>query len=291
MSDDRPVASYPPEHHVLRDLPLQVVAVDPDRSQALLELTPQVLQGGSVSAGALMTVIDVLGGGLCGRVVAPDWMATSALAIHLGDAPSEGVVVAEAAVVRNGRNSVVIEVGLTTQSAPDEPFGECVLSFMRLPRRDSTMDLSSFEVRYGEPMTFSLAGSGLVRPFDDAIGVELGDPAAGATTTAITPYIRNSFGAVNGGVVAALAEAAARSTAGSILGGPCRTVDAEVHYMVQGKVGPLITRTVPLRRRGDLVVMRSEVLDQGNPGPDGDPTRMVLAHVGVEHVIVEHGRS
>ena len=127
-----------------------------------------------------MTAIDVLAGSLVGRVLAPDWMATAELSLHLAHPPGTGEVVADASVVRAGRTTVVVDVGLRGAGADGAPFGEAMLTFVRLPRRDTTIDLSTFEVRYGERTSFATEASGLTRPFADEVGVVVQDAPSGA---------------------------------------------------------------------------------------------------------------
>jgi len=274
-------ATYPPHRHALRDLPFSMEAVDPERSRARLAVTPEQCVGGGLSAGPLMTVVDVLAGSLVGRVLAPDWMATAQMSVHLADPPADGQVVADATVVRNGRTTVVVEV-LLSASGPagaDRPFGEAMLTFVRLPRRDTNLDLSGFEVRYGEPTTFALADSGLQVSWGDAIGARVLDAPTGRVAVDVVPYVRNSFGAVNGGVVASVAELAARTLASSSLTGPVRSTDVVVHYLTQGRVGPLSTAATVVRDGPSGVLVRVEVRDDGDLGPTGDPRVMVVAHV------------
>lgn len=276
---DAPPPSYPPEHHVLRDLPFSLEAVDGSRSRAHLTVTPEVRAGGGLSAGPLMTVIDVLAGSLVGRVLAPDWMATAQLSLHLAHPPGTGEVVAEATVIRAGRTTVVVDVGLHGAGPDGTPFGEAMLTFVRLPRRDTTIDLSTFEVRYGERSSFATEASGLTRPFAEQVGVVVQDAPSGVVRVDVTDYVRNSFGAVNGGVVASVAVEAARAACRSLLGDGAVVADAVVHYLTQGRVGPLVTtsRVVRSDRCGALV--RVEVADAGDPEPSGGPRVMVVAHV------------
>ena len=280
-SPDPGVVTYPPDRHLLRDLPFEMEAVDPASSRGHLRVTPELCVDGHLSAGPLMTVIDVLAGSLVGRVLAPDWMATAQLSLHLDDPPGQGSVTAEGSVVRAGRTTVVVEVVLTSHDAgaADRQFGEALLTFVRLPRRDTTMDLSAFEIRYGERTSFALAASGFREPFDRSIGAEVRAASSGTVRVKVHPYIRNSFGAVNGGVVASVADVAARGLAGGLQGRPVRTSDVVVHYLTQGRVGPLSTVARSVRSGPAGTLVRVEVRDDGDPEPDGSPRVMVVAHV------------
>jgi len=281
---------YPPDQHVLRDLAFQMEAVSEARSRVYLAVTPNVVVGSNVSVGALTTVVDVIAGSLVGRVLAPDWMATADLSMHLGDVSTTGgVVVADASVIRNGRTTVVVEVDLSVAPDPTSggaggphAMGEALLTFVRLPRRGTTPDMSTFDIRYGELTSFATAGSGLRVPFDERLGITVRDERHGILDLPMADYVRNSFGAVNGGVVAGIAESAARATGRFLLGGPVRTVDLEVHYLVQGRTGPFTTRTSVVRHRADSALVRAEVIDSGNVDDDGSAAVMVVAHADVQ---------
>jgi acyl-coenzyme A thioesterase PaaI-like protein len=134
-------------------------------------------------------------------------------------------------------------------------------------------------VRYGERSSFALASSGLRRPFPDEVGVVVQEAAAGVVRVEVTDYIRNSFGAVNGGVVASVAAEAAHVACRPLLGEGTVVADVVVHYLTQGRVGPLVTqgRVVRSDRCGALV--RVEVADAGDPDPTGVARVMVVAHV------------
>ena len=275
---------------MLRDLGFRMQSVDAVRSRACLTVVPEVRVDGRLSSGPLMTMIDVLAGSLVGRVLLPDWMATSQLSLHLDDPPASGEVTADAVVVRNGRTTVVVDVALH-QGGPDgdlgRRFGEAMLTFVRLPRRDSNLDMSQFEQVFGEWSTFAVDGSGLDRPYLARLGARVDDPVAGDLRVEVTDYVRNSFGAVNGGVVAGVAAGAAEAAAGAVLGARAFAADVQVHYLAQGRVGPLTTSATVVRAGPAGVLTRVQVADAGlEDAGDGDgglpvggPRLMVVAHV------------
>jgi uncharacterized protein (TIGR00369 family) len=67
---------------------------------------------GAVRAGALATLVDVIGGGLAATVAHPGWIATADLTLHVVAAVTGGSVEARARVAHAGRTTVVIEVDL-----------------------------------------------------------------------------------------------------------------------------------------------------------------------------------
>ncbi len=317
VASDQAPLPYPPRRHLLRDLPFDVVDTGPDSARARLELVPEVFAAGRLEPGPVLVVTDVLAGLLVGHVIAPDWMATAQLALHLvdppGDAgsPSDAVdaIAVDAVVRRAGRTTIVVEAGLSVLRDGElvgaaGSVGDAQLTFVRLPRRDGNLDIADTPVRDGERVSMALEDSGLRAPYSDAIGlvaldagsvgsgsvgsgsvgsgsVGSGSVGADASTVelAVTPFVQNSFGAVNGGVVASMATAAAVRAAAAALDGPAVAADLTATYLAQGRVGPLRAAATVLRRTGPTVLCRVEVADVGQPDDDGRPRTVVVAHV------------
>jgi acyl-coenzyme A thioesterase PaaI-like protein len=262
---------YPPARHALRDLPVEIEVVSDTAQRAHLDPGPW-------SVGALATVADVLGGSLCAAVIAPDWMATSSLTLRLHP-PSPGALELHAEVLRAGRSTVTIEVAIRTAPA-GEPVGAVTLAFARLQRRDDNLDLSGRSAEPGARVRFGAevdgAGSGR---FDAALGQRVVDAAQGRTETPLAPYVRNSFGALNGGVAAALAAGAAAAAGVSL-----DSVDeVSVHHLGQGRVGPIGTVAAVVLGGEHRAVLRVELRDLGaEDGAGAAAGRLVaVAHVGV----------
>lgn len=296
--------SYPPEDHVLRDLPFELEVVAPGRQVARLQCD------GTTSLGSVATVVDVLGGALCASVVAPDWMATSTLTLRVGTLPDTGVLEMSAEVLRAGRRSVTIEVVLR-RAARTGRVGDATLSFARLVRRESNLDLSSETVEVGRKVAFERLLDGDTPAFDAAVGTVAstvaGSTTGASTTTELRPYVMNSFGALNGGVVAAVAIATARAWATSrtepLDPARGRAVDdaaddavvdrvvvdeVAVHHLGQGRSGPV--RGIAREVTGDGAaagrhVVRVELVDTGVDDDGGRDGRLVaIAHVNLSVV-------
>lgn len=262
---------YPPAEHVLRDLPFEIEVLGPQAQRGHLATYDW-------DVGSLATVVDVLCGSLCAGVVAPDWMATSTLTMRLGAVPS-GPLVLDASVLRAGSRSVTLEV---EGSAPADgvpgghPVLAAMLGFSRLERRADNLDLSDRSVEPGTRYDFGRPAGGARPGFTEALEQRAVDAAAGVTLTPVTDYLRNSFGAVNGGVVAAIAAGAALAGAGdgSIL------EEVAVHHLGQGRHGPVATTTRVALRRGRRTVRRVELRDTGAVD-DPEGRLMAVAHVGM----------
>lgn len=263
---------YPPDRHVLRDLPFELEVVGPARHRASLERT------GPTPVGAVLTVLDVLGGALCAATVAPDWMATSSLELHVVDTSGPGPLLMDATVLRAGRRSVTVEVDLHDGSAR---IGDAVLVFSRLPRREDNLALPPDAAPAGQRVRFDRSDAGEAPSWSDALGTAVVDPAAGRTETPLSPYLRNSFGALNGGVVAALAAQAAQLCAAEIDGRTVQLDDVVVHHLGQGRVGPVSTTARVSLEHAARVLVRVELRDHGAADEGGDGRLMAVARVGL----------
>jgi acyl-coenzyme A thioesterase PaaI-like protein len=153
-----------------------------------------------------------------------------------------------------------------------------VVTFARLVRRESNLFLSdAADAAVGTRIEFPGDGAraiGRGRTLLEAIGCEEVRAERGLTRTPLTPYVRNSFGAMNGGVVAALVEAAAVALTD---GGEVH--DLAIHYLAQGRTGPIETRGRLLRSDPTRRTARVEVVDLGE-----EERTMAVAHVGVSVV-------
>jgi acyl-coenzyme A thioesterase PaaI-like protein len=107
------------------------------------------------------------------------------------------------------------------------------------------------------------------RPLDEAIGFRFSEPQTDAERRHWVefdhiPFIHNSLGAIQGGVVALSLERGGSWAAEAELGRPCRTTDLHIHYLALGRSGPFRARAEVLRvePRG-AVVSRVELVDTG----------------------------
>ncbi len=285
--------AYPPPVHVLRDLGLDVEVLDGGMTRGRLaaRVAPHDDAGALVPFGVVSTAVDILAGAVCGRAIAPDWMATSVMSLHLGDVVADREVVLDAAVLRAGRSSVTVEV----EVIQGDPVGSALLTFSRLPRRATTLVLPDAGGAPGDRYGFGAldAASGRIAAgidgFDAAIGCrpDAGDPTR--LEADVSPYVRNSFGAVNGGVVAAVADAAGRHVAEHAAGGAgagapggtvaWRTLDLTANLLGQGRHGPMTTTARVLRSAARSCAVRVEVADAGQVDDTGSPRLMAIAHV------------
>lgn len=224
---------------MLRDLALESTGGDGVTAQAWIAIDEHT-RGitGLTHPGALATLVDAVGGGLAATAARPDWIATADLTLHL--LPVAGVQRAQARgqVLRKGRTTVVIEVDLSTETGA--PLGLGTMSFAILPRRDGNPVIDgSGGVTH---MTMAIPGSGFRSPIEHSTGVTDVDTASGHVTLPLTDYVRNTLGAVQGGIMAMTAAAAAGRTLTAARGRHVDIVDLQVTYIALAKVGPVTSR-------------------------------------------------
>ncbi len=249
---------YPPAEHILRDLAL-TVEHRPDRtSTGWLPANPLLATpSGAARAGIVATLVDVVGGGLAGLAARPDWIATADLTMHLLHRPFTAAIEARGRVLRAGRTTVVIEVQLTCSGAA---LGVATMTFAVLPRRDGNpvLDQADSVLR----MTMD-GGSGLDCPVLDRIGVHPLDPAAGVIELPYSDYVRNTLGAVQGGMMATATDCAAQAALSEACQEPVETLDLQVTYLALAKAGPVRSRTRVLTATPDYGVAHVELRDAG----------------------------
>lgn len=257
---DRPTGEYPPPEHLLRDLNV-VFERKRDRRELAIELVPEMLtEHGALDVGVAAVLVDIQGGGAALEHVQPDWMVTSDMTLHMARPVRRGTLVGRSRVLRAGKHNVVLEVELCADEDPS-PAVLGQLGFTRIARRDDTPHPGPAEPP--SRTTFALPGSGFDAPFYDSLGLRTLDAATGRLELELVDYQRNSVGAMQGGVVVALATKAAEAVVRSVLGVPLVTRDLTARYLALARVGPLRSEAVIVRADGDSAVVRVELRDAG----------------------------
>ncbi len=226
--------TYPPASHLLRDLGLAVTHDGPGTAGAVSRLHPGLADPeGRVLVGVAATVCDVVAGGLAARAAAPGWIATSDLHVALVDAPvPHREVRATARVLRAGRSTVVVEVDLHVGGSP---LGSASAAFAVLERRAHNPEIPVAGTTHWE-----LGPAASEAPVLARAGIRP-DPVTGGTSLTVGPYVRNSLGAVQGGALALLVEAAARNQDPAA---PLRATEIHLTYLALARAGPLSARVV-----------------------------------------------
>ncbi len=263
---------YPGPGHILRYVRLAMDASDPDRTEAVMPALPDLCDpAGAVRLGPIALLADYAAGVTSHRAVRPDWPVTHDLALHLmRPAPAEGELEAVCTITRAGRNSVVSETAVTSPVIGD--VARVIITFSRLPRRDDT---PTEAVR--SPVVNLADDPSIERPrlpLDEAVGFRFTAGERPAVAFDHDPFIHNSLGAIQGGVIALALERAASWAAEPVFGARVRTTDLHLHYLALGRRGPFEARAETLRVGPGSVVSRVALVDTG------DDDRLLALGVG-----------
>jgi acyl-coenzyme A thioesterase PaaI-like protein len=264
VSDPGATLEYPPAEHILRDLRLAVEHRPDGTSTAWIPASEHVCHASGVPrAGVLSILVDVVGGGLAAMAVRPDWIATADLTLHLTPRTVAGEIRAHGAVRRRGRTTVVAEVTLDAIDAGGTPvpLGLATMSFAVLPRRDTNLVIDQVDVVTRS--TMATETSGLTTAFPDRIQLTVVEAGAGVVEVPLDDYIRNSLGAIQGGVMAATAAAGAEAALGAACGRAVETVDLQVTFLALARVGPIRTRARVLESDPAYGAAHVEIVDTG----------------------------
>jgi acyl-coenzyme A thioesterase PaaI-like protein len=251
-----------PEEHLGRDLHVAYRIPAEGHIRLTIPVVEHLLRpDGTVRSEVLTTILDETTGFVAVFASMPDWGSTASLVMGFTGAPVEptGELVVDGHAVKVGRRLVFVEadvrwgdVLVATTAGEFAKVGRAERNVgMEMPAPDPTAVFAM-----GQPHT------GLDRSYPERLGIEVVDAAAGVVVMPFESYTRNSSGILHGGVVAALAVAAAEAAAGA------PAIEAHVQYLSPGRVGPF--RTCAERRyeqASGATVWRTETLDLGGEGP------------------------
>ena len=208
-------------------------------------------EGRGVRSGVLLALLDSVGG-LCGGLAAlPDgWVVSTNLSARTTTLDHTGPFRIEARVLRLGRASVVTAVEIHDEGASDALVVDGVLTSAILvpengpPQWERPLVLRSSEPEPpSQPTVPEWLGS---HPVDERT-IEM--PLADA--------LRNPWGILHGGAVAALVDLAAEHATGGA------ATDVVLHFLAPNRAGPVRAVAEPLGTRADGTVARVEVRDVG----------------------------
>jgi uncharacterized protein (TIGR00369 family) len=207
---------------------------------------------GGVRTGALLTMLDNVGGLAGGLAALPDgWVVSTNLAARVVALAHVGPLRIDSGLLRRGRNNVVTEVQIRDEGMHDALVASGVLTSAILVPENGPP-------QWSRPLVLDAASEpGPDLPaIPDWLGVRsVGDDAVEIELAA---ELRNPWGILHGGVVATLVDLAAEHATG---GG--RTTDVVLHFIAPNRVGPVRATARTLGRRPDGDVLRVEVRDEG----------------------------
>lgn len=235
---ERKRASYPPPGHFLRHLRLRADA----RTEGTVTAAMPVLDDltdhtGFLRLGPLAALADYALGVLSTQAAAPDWIATHDLTAQLLGRPRGPEVTAEGSIARVGRTTIVSE--LVVRDGTGTVVAAATTTYSRLSREGPsgpTSQVLGF-------IDLAEADEARRTSLDRFLGFEV-DVDAGELRFEHLPQLRNSTGAIQGGVIALAMEWLAAEMAGRVVGrpGPGRANQLQVHYLSQGRQPPFVVR-------------------------------------------------
>jgi uncharacterized protein (TIGR00369 family) len=206
---------------------------------------------GGVRGGALLTMLDNVGG-LCGGLAAlPEgWVVSTNLSARSVRLDHVGPFRIDARVLRQGRASVVTAVEIRDEGADDALVMDGVLTSAILvpqngpPQWDRPLVLDPGEPpAVAPPRVPEWLG---VHPIDD-LTLEM----------ALTDTLRNPWGILHGGAVASFIDCTVEHVTGGI------TTDVVLHFLAPNRIGPVRAGAQVIGSRADGTVLRVEVRDEG----------------------------
>jgi uncharacterized protein (TIGR00369 family) len=206
---------------------------------------------GGLRAGALLTLLDNVGG-LCGGLAAlPDgWVVSTNLSARTIETAQTGPLRIEACVLRQGRTSVLTEVEIRDEGEHDRLVMNGVLTSAILVPKDGPP-------AWKRPLVIEATAP----PSEPAPTIPewLGTYSVDAHTLEmpLADSLRNPWGILHGGALASLIDLAAAHVTGGV------TTDVVLHFLAPNRQGPVRAEARPIGTRADGTVSRVEVRDEG----------------------------
>ena len=206
---------------------------------------------GGVRAGALLTMLDNVGG-LCGGLAAlPEgWVVSTNLSARTVTLKHVGPMRIDARVLRQGRSSVLTGVQIHDEGAHDALVVDGVLtSAILVPKNGPPQWSRPLVLDAGEPPPDPVP----------AIPEWLGAKPIDAATIEmkLAESLRNPWGILHGGAVASFVDLAAEHVIGGV------TADVVLHFLAPNRIGPVRASARQIGSRADGTVLRVEVRDHG----------------------------
>ena len=255
-------SAFPPPRHLTRDLAVRIRRKD-GTATLTLPIVPALLdRSGRLRIGVAAMVADIISGEAAVREALPGWIATLGLSLQAGELPGDGHLTARARKIRKGRTTVVFEVDLAHEETGAD-VGLSTLTFSLLPARTELQSRATWAEEPAPETDFASEDSGFASPLLDAIGLEIDPDDPSVARAPKNDYVGNTLGAMTGGVVAIVAEAAADHFAASELGGTTRVRSLEIHFLRLAKNGPVRAKARTIGRLASARIVRVELRDEG----------------------------
>jgi uncharacterized protein (TIGR00369 family) len=191
------------------------------------------------------------------------------MSVHLFSPVYDGELHVTTRLLRHGKRTAIIEANFFAGDQNQSRVGLATLGFSVLKARGENQRMT--EDAEGPRTEFGDSQKPLSRDILDRLGVEVLDPERGQIRLEPTAYSLNTLGAVQGGVLALLADEAGQTLARQVSQPDWVTRDMTLHYLALGKAGPLETEAEILSQSDEAALVRIKILDRG------EADRLVLA--------------
>ncbi len=225
--------------------------------------------GGGLRTGALVTVLDSLGGLMNGLAVHPQWIVTTSMMITIAELSHVGPLRLAGRVLRRGRNAVVAALEVADEGCDDRPVAAATFT-------SAVLDPGGMSLDFDRPLVVPMPPPhGLRRSPEEFFCIEPGEGAV--TRLVLEDRLRNPWGILHGGGLAVLADVGAcRAVAGAPGGRDVAAVDSVLHYLRPARHGPVEARAEIVGRRHDRSLVRLGIHDLG-----ADDRMVMMASVAV----------
>lgn len=202
-----------------------------------LRALPATLVHGALRVSAVVFLVDAVAG-LAVDTDPDSWCFTADLSVRMPAMQAPDRVLARAEILRMGGRSASASVPLSLEDGADLGLG--LLTFARVPRRDG--DPEKHDIDVAQLAALWAAVPPLDVPLRDAAGIEVLDAERGVVSMPLRPDLLNPAGALQGAMVALVAEAAAEELASAAAGRAQIVTDIDVRYLTQARTGPVQSR-------------------------------------------------
>jgi acyl-coenzyme A thioesterase PaaI-like protein len=197
---------------------------------------PETSRLGSIRISVLSYVVDAL----AGISVDSDpeaWTFTSDMSLRMRPVSGAAYIEGQARTLRGGRRSATCEVRLVDETGAPALYS--VLGFTRVGRRAGDPEKLVFDADAAAKVWG--AAPAVDTALRDAAGIQVIDGPAGVVEVELVQDLLNPAGALQGAMVALVAETAAEEAASARRGEPARICDLDLRYLHQARVGPIRT--------------------------------------------------
>jgi acyl-coenzyme A thioesterase PaaI-like protein len=268
------MSSAPPngflaDRHSISDLDITTEQLSTTRARSLSPVTDAVRDAsGAAGLGYLVALVDVNAAMVALCAAAPDWTATADLMLHEAAPLVTGPAILESTLTRAGSRLIVVGIDIydgdgvadldaLADRIEQRRVATGLVTFARVPAQTSAASVVFDPLGgIGQRRRMAPTGGLPTAPLLERCGLSVIDAPAGVVELANSPYVANSRGRINGGVLGMVFQGAAEAAVPGYVAS-----DLHIHYLAGARTGPVRTSTVVVRDTVDHVVCRVEAVD------------------------------